>query len=321
MKEINEILLTLFGILMFTASSFGGDIGVKKVLFIDSYHEGYAWSDGVVNGVRDVLKDTAVELRIFRMDTKRNYSEDFKRQAALKAKALIESYQPDVLIASDDNASKYLIQPYYKNADLPIVFCGVNWDASVYGYPYTNATGMVEVGLNKAIVVQMRQFAKGDKIGLLNIDSFTAKKNAQHHVKFMGKPYDKTYYVHTYQEWKESFMRLQDEVDMMIMGNPHGILDWDEKDFILFAERHTRIPTGADIDWVKKFTLLGYLKLPEEQGSWAATTALRILKGEKPGDIPITQNKHGKLFLNIRLVKKLGIFIEKAIRRRAEIVQ
>ena len=65
---------------------------------------------------------------IFRMDTKRNTDEEFKKTAALKAKAEIEASKPDVVIAADDNASKYLIQPYFKDASLPFVFCGVNWD-------------------------------------------------------------------------------------------------------------------------------------------------------------------------------------------------
>jgi hypothetical protein len=173
---------------MFAATGFAD----KKVLFIDSYHVGYDWSDGVVDGVRQVLKDTETELRIFRMDTKRNQSEAFKRGAALQAKALIESFQPDVVIASDDNASKYLIQPYYRDADLPVVFCGVNWDASVYGYPYANATGMVEVELIEPLVAQLRQLAKGDKMGFLAIGGTTSEKDYAHHAKILGKPYDKT---------------------------------------------------------------------------------------------------------------------------------
>ena len=47
-----------------------------------------------------------------------------------KAKAEIDAFKPDVVIAADDNASKYLIEPYFKDAALPFVFCGVNWDAS-----------------------------------------------------------------------------------------------------------------------------------------------------------------------------------------------
>lgn len=305
---------------LFAAIGFADDLAGKKVFFIDSYHLGYDWSDGVVDGVRQVLKETAAELRIFRMDTKRNQSGVFKRQAALRAKALIESYQPDVVIASDDNASKYLIQPYYRDTDLPIVFCGVNWDASVYGYPYTNATGMVEVELIEPLVAQLRQLAKGDKIGFLAIDGTTSIKDNAFHAKIMGKPYDKTYYVMTYQEWRNRFLKLQDEVDFLIIGNPQGLAGWDENDFVHFAARHTRIPTGATIHWVKKFTLMGYMRVPQEQGRWAARTALNILRGTPPSAIRMAQNRLGKLIINMRLAKRLGVTFDPAVFKRAEII-
>ncbi|MCP4110963.1 MAG: hypothetical protein GY749_36480 [Desulfobacteraceae bacterium] len=67
--------------------------------------------------------------------------------------------------------------------------------------------------------------------------------------------------------------------------------------------------------------MLGYIQIPNEQGEWAVRTALRILDGTKSRDIPIAQNKQGKLMLNIKLVKKLGILIDRAVYKRAEIVK
>jgi ABC-type uncharacterized transport system substrate-binding protein len=308
------------GVCLFAATGFAGGTAVKKVLFIDSYHRGYDWSDGVVAGVREVLKETEAELRLFRMDTKRNQTEAFKRQAALQAKAMIESFRPDVVIASDDNASKYLIQPYFRNADLPVVFCGVNWNASGYGYPYANATGMVEVELIEPLVTQLRQLAKGDKMGFLAICGTSSEKNNAYHAKILGKPYDKTYFVTTYQAWKERFLQLQGEVDFLIIGNPQGLSGWNENDFVHFAARHTRIPTGATLHWAKKFTLMGYMRVPQEQGRWAAAAALEILRGALPSAIPMAQNRQGNLILNLRLARRLGVTFDPALFKRAEIL-
>ncbi|MEZ4485605.1 MAG: hypothetical protein R2864_13850, partial [Syntrophotaleaceae bacterium] len=126
-----------------TGLSFAG----KKVLWVDSYHQAYEWSAGIETGIREGLQGSGVELRIVRMDSKRRSSEDQIRKAALKAKAEIEAYRPDLVIASDDNAVKHLVVPYLKDTDLPVVFCGVNWDASIYGLPAGNVAGMVEVDL------------------------------------------------------------------------------------------------------------------------------------------------------------------------------
>ena len=45
------------------------------------------------------------------MDTKRRSSTEDKKNSAVAAKAVIESWKPDVVITADDNAVKYLIQP------------------------------------------------------------------------------------------------------------------------------------------------------------------------------------------------------------------
>jgi hypothetical protein len=78
----------------------------KKILYVDSYHEGYEWSDGITNGIQETLDGTGVDLKIYRMDTKRNPDEGFKEKAGLEAKSVIEEFEPDVVITSDDNAFK-----------------------------------------------------------------------------------------------------------------------------------------------------------------------------------------------------------------------
>jgi hypothetical protein len=154
---MSAIFLALWICLILTTSGDAAGLSRKKVLFVDSYHAGYAWSDGVTAGVLKGLNvkmtphgeldcgKSPVELMVVRMDTKRNQTEGFKKQAALNVKSRIETWKPDVVIASDDNASKYLIVPHFKDKELPFVFCGVNWDASVYGFPCSNVTGMEEV--------------------------------------------------------------------------------------------------------------------------------------------------------------------------------
>ena len=86
-------------------------VAVKpKVLFVDSYHEGYPWSEGIIDGALKTLavvraadgrlddRSSSVQLRIVRMDTKRNPSEQFGAQAGRRVKGLIDSWKPDVVI-------------------------------------------------------------------------------------------------------------------------------------------------------------------------------------------------------------------------------
>jgi len=290
----------------------------KKILYIDSYHEGYEWSDGITRGVQETLKDTGVELKIHRMDTKRNPSDEFKEQAALDAKVVIEEFDPDVVIASDDNAMKYLIMPYYRDADLPVVFCGLNWDASLYDLPYNNTAGMVEVALIPELIEHLKIFSDGERLGYLSADILTERKNLEYYDKLFGINFTKVYLVTTMEEWKDAFLNLQDEVDMVIFENNAGITDWDSDEAEAFALNNTGIPFGTTNPWVMQSSLIGLTKVPEEQGEWSAQTALRILEGEKPSDIPIVTNEKGKLMLNLKIAEKLGVVFTPLMLRNAD---
>ncbi|MCB1829087.1 MAG: hypothetical protein H6964_05910 [Chromatiaceae bacterium] len=300
-------------------SAIAGDFDGKRVLFIDSYHAGYEWSDGVTAGVERTLQGSGVELKVFRMDTKRNKEDAFKQEAAQKAKAEIDSFKPDVVIAADDNASKFLIQPFYKDAALPFVFCGVNWDESVYGYPYKNVTGMVEVSGVKELVGLLQQFAKGGRIGLLAEDSLTERKEAENYKSKLGIEVQPAY-IQSFAEWKQKFTEMQDQVDILIIGNTAGLPDFDEQAATAHALANAKIPSGAVQTGPMSFALVGYLKVAEEQGSWAAESALKILGGTSPADIPITRNKDGKIVINLKMAEASGIDIPYSLIETATLV-
>jgi ABC-type uncharacterized transport system substrate-binding protein len=308
MRKCLVLLVCILLLTSFSTLAFSSDYQGKKILFIDSYHEGYGWSDGITKGVETALEGSGVELKIVRMDTKRNADEAFKREAALKAKAVIEEFKPDVVIAADDNASKFLIVPYYKDADLPFVFCGVNWDASVYGYPFKNVTGMVEVAPAVQLLEQIKAYAKGDRIGFLAPDILTARKEVENYRKVLGLEVV-DYFAKDFDDWKKGFTELQGKVDMLIIDSDGGLYSDRADEMKAFVEANTRIPTGVLYDFMAPYALMGFAKVAEEQGAWAATTALKILDGASADSIPITQNKEGALIINIRIAKAMGLDI------------
>ncbi len=293
----------------------------KKVLFVDSYHAGYEWSDGVTRGVQKTLEGTGVELKVVRMDTKRNPSAEFLTQSAANTRAEIDAFKPDVLITSDDNAFKAVVMPFYKDAALPVVFCGLNWDASVYGAPYRNTTGMVEVSLTNQIIDQLSVFAKGARIGYLSADTETEHKNLDAYGKFLNITFTKAYFPKDFAEWKTDFKKMQNEVDMIIFENNAGIKDWNDNEAEAFAYSETKVPVGTTNPWIMKTALLGITKIPEEQGEWSAQSALQILGGEKPSDIPVVKNKLGTLSVNLKIADKLHASFAPSVLKNAQVIQ
>jgi len=286
-----------------------------RVLYIDSYHAGFAWSDGITEAIKEVMQPQDVELKILRMDTKRNADEAFKKKAALEAKALIESFKPEVVIASDDNASKYLIQPYYKNAALPFVFCGVNHSGEAYDYPYQNVTGMVEVSPIPKLVYSLKHFIRAEKIALLIGDSLTDHKDADSYAGMISLPFDR-FHVANFEQWKEMYLRIQEQYNILIVGNNASVKGWDPEEAEQFVLSHTKIATGCDLDFMTQYAFLGYTKVAQEQGRWAAETALRILDGTSPADIPMTKNVEGNLIINLKVAKAAGLKVPKSFLRK-----
>jgi len=289
----------------------------KKVLFVNSYHEGYEWSDGIQKGVESEIDSADVDFKTVYMDTKRNPSEEFVKKAALRVKGVIDEYKPDVVIASDDSAAKYLIVPWYKDAKLPFIFCGLNWDATEYGFPAKNVTGMLEVEFVIGLIEYMKDHARGKRIGFISYDILSEKKSAFNYKKILKVSLAQEAYVKTVDEWKKKFLSLQKSVDMLIVSNMAGIKDWDDKGMKKWTLENTRIPTGTTNEWMMKYSLIGLTKVPEEQGRWAAKTALKILAGADPGKIPIAKNKDGRLYINISLMKKLKIKFSEPMLRGA----
>jgi hypothetical protein len=290
-----------------------------KVFYVNSYHRGYQWSDDIEKGLLKALGaairvdgsiDSAgsdVDIRIFRMDTKLNTSEEFKRKAALSAKQIIDDWQPDVVVTSDDNAAQYLVAPYLRNTTTPVVFCGVNWDASVYGLPTPNSTGMIEVDPLTGTLEILRNYANGDRIGYIGADTTSNRKLLPYHKRMLSIRYADGKLISSFEEWKREYLRLQKSVDMLIWFNPIGIDGWDSQQAQAYILANTTIPTGNTGDHTRHLVLVGEVKIAEEQGWWAGKTALKILAGTPPADIPVTTNKQSRIYINMALAKKLGI--------------
>lgn len=291
----------------------------KKIIWVDSYHEGYEWSNEIESGLRNILDQTALDFRIVRMDTKRNDGDAFGEEAAQKAKAEIEAFEPDVVIACDDNAQKYLIVPYFKDTDLPIVFCGVNWDASVYGYPAANVTGIVEVELVLELFEHLKEYAKGDRIVYLGPDVTTERKVTQIYNERFFEGQMRVHLVKTFDEFKQSFIELQQEVDILYVGNKEGLEGWDDAEGETFMTQHTIVPTGSRSAWLIPYALITLAKRGDEHGEWAAQSALDIIDGKPISEIPITENQEGELFLNLDIAEQLDIAFTPAQLRNADI--
>jgi ABC-type uncharacterized transport system substrate-binding protein len=309
MKKSTRVLLVAASVLGCLAGLQAQDLKGKKALFINSYHEGYIWSDQEEQSCLAVLASAGVQTKAFRLDTLRQKSPDHLAKVSSEAKALIDEWKPDVVITADDAVMTGLYVPFYKGKDLPFVSCGVNWSASAYGLPdpaVKNFTAILEVCPVKQLLAEMNKLKPGKTIGFLAADAQTPRIDAEWCSKLLGVKLE-TVFAKDFAGWKQGFLDLQGKVDFLIIGSNGGIDGWNDPEAAKFAEQNAKVVSGTWHDFLNPLALVAFNKLGSEHGEWAANAALQVLKGASPSSIPWTENKKGELVVNARIAKKVEV--------------
>ena len=313
------VALIMIGLVLAAQSTVAPAAPLARCLYVSSYHAGYEWNDGIERGLESVLQQRC-NIRKFYMDGKRQLGEEYARARALEAKRLVDTWKPDIIIAADDNASKFLIMPYFKNAAVPVIFCGLNWTADAYGYPYRNATGMIEVGPIEPLRAEVLAVVKRARRGaFLSADEITQKKEfsmVQEIYKRRGITMTHTA-VDTMAAWQAAYTAAQDSADFLVIGNNAGIKDWDNALARRHAFEHGRRFSVAYLDWMAPYAMLTMAKIADEQGEWSGKVALLILDGTPPSKIPVVANRRWNMFVNTRLLDKSGIRLSPDILQKA----
>jgi ABC-type uncharacterized transport system substrate-binding protein len=307
------------GLLLFLSLLLPQPALAAKCLFLSSYHQGYAWSDGIEHGVRSVLAGHC-ELRQFDMDTKRHKTPPEIEKKALEARALIDTWQPDVVIAADDNAAQYVVMPFYKDHHIPFVFCGINWTVEEYGFPYRNVTGMIEVAPVEPLFDKAQALLQSPRRAVyLGANTETEQKNLQRVQEEAARRgiHLEPHLVETSAAWLAAF-RLAQNADFIVLGSKEGINDWDDARVQAGVQEASRRLSLTNHDWMMPYAMLGFTKFPEEQGEWAAQTALHILAGASPATVPIVPNRKWDIWANTDLLATTDIHLSKQLLQKAK---
>ena len=317
--------MMVVGCLLFSAVS--GATELPRCLLVYSYHIGYAWNDGIDRGATQVLEGQC-EIRRFYMDSKRNPEPKYIEKKAKDAYALIEQWNPDVVIAADDNASKFLVVPYLKDHKTPVVFCGVNWTTEAYGYPFSNVTGMIEKAPLEPLFILAEQALSAEPSmqndTLRHLHFIDADRLSSH------KEYDRIrehfendrmqfhpYFVETFKQWKSAFLEAQ-QGDLVMVLNSAGISGWEQAEAERFVAKYGTTLSIGMYDWMREFNMVTMAKEPEEQGEGAAEVAQMILAGSSPAEIPIASNRRWNSFVNRRLLSKTELVLPDTFIQRAQ---
>ena len=304
--KIQFLTLIMCSLILFS----GCQKKTKRVFYVNSYHQGYPPSDEVFAAIRQVFDSVqSIQFESFFLDSKRNPSPESISEKVALALEQIQKFKPDLIIASDDDAVKYLVVPHFKGKEIPVVFCGVNWSADQYGLPASNVTGMLEVLPLKENLQQVKLFNPEARKMLILSENSTSEQNNRVLLDtlFRSSGFEPEYtLVNEFAEWKTAFIAANQTFDVIYLPTNGAIKNWDNAEAVQTVSHNIQVPVITCDDFMMPYCVFGMTKVASEQGEWAAKTALEILNGKSIGEIPLTRNIQSKVFLNQELAAKIG---------------
>ena len=290
---------------------------------VSSYHAGFPWTDGIERGLREGLEGHC-RVETFHLDTKRFLEPSQIRAAAQKAHRRMLEIEPDIVIASDDNAVRHFVEPRLLGTDMPVVFCGVNWTIEEYRLPDPNVTGMIEVWPLDALLKLGREMTLGgEHVAYLTADTLSARKDSERmreRVRALGGFRLDPVHVDSAASWRDAYRRLQGH-SFILLGDIGALEGWDEGEMREFVRENARIPVLSANLYLMPYAVVGLTRIPEEQGEWAAASAVAILNGMSPSDIPLMTNRRWDRWINEPLLAHLGLTLKRSFLRGAKRVR
>ncbi len=318
----------------------------KKILIVDSYHQGHDWSMDVAKGlhsamlelnffdnelqVADFNRNNFIETSKFTiqklwMDSKRKNSKAQIEATSQQFYERAQEFNPDLILLGDDNAAKFLGTKLL-DSDTPVVFWGLNNTPVKYGLvdskekPGHNITGVYQAGyylesfdLLQGIVPNIKTFA------ILSDGSITARNYTkaiayQAQKKNLSVSLIETVITDDYETWQAKALELQNKVDAFYLAQFATLRDKDgnyvsNDDVLKWYMTHITIPetTGAAPS-VENGLLCVALDSGKKQGHEAALIVHEILNNNlDPATYKPRRPERGPLIVNRKRAEMLGI--------------
>ncbi|GAU09345.1 ABC transporter substrate-binding protein [Desulfoplanes formicivorans] len=299
------------------------------VLVVMSYHESYYGSISLRKAIKQHLGAQCTPV-FFYLDSKRHFPKT--SQKAREAYDLFRSLRPSGVIAADDNAQRFFVLPYLKNkAELPVIFCGVNADPAIYGYPTKHISGIIE----RPHIAETIALSRNLDPNISDILFITPNNTTGHAMRDQATKTAQTLGLSsprfmTIANWKEMTTvmdSLVKKIDAVFLLGIEGVKDANGSVIPLetlihrFTDRYP-VPVLNDTSLgVASGALCTVEQSGEEQGRMASSMLLRALKGTPIAFLPIARNLEGKRYVNVTAIKQLGLHPRPAALRGTTLVR
>ena len=261
--------------------------GKPRILVLHSYATDFAWVKEINAGLDKALKGEYSSLRWFYLDTKHHPDEAYGRRIGAQARQFIDRWDPDVIIAFDDNAQDYVGRRYLNDPRLRIVCGGINADPARYGYDRAgNVSGILERIPLAAAVEILGQVFPEDSRRLIHLSdaSETSRYVRDEFDLFDWKPYRliASRLCRTFGEWQAAVREAESSADLLLITHYHTILRGENDPSV--------VPPAEVIAWTmenSKLPAIGFWTFFVEDGGSLAVALSGQEQGEEAGRIAV----------------------------------
>lgn len=293
----------------------------SRVLYLNSYHRGYPWSDGIEQGLRERLDASGkqIELSVEYLDSRRF---SFASQIGPLAESMTikyAKYRPNLIVVSDNAAFEFAIK--YRQRlfhGLPMVFCGFNDFRPGMLKGLRNITGVNEE-VNILATVDMALKVHPDTRTLVFITSTGDASSKRNHdaVERTAIPKLRTQYKlvnlkdASIEEVGQRLAKLPPETLVFIAGQTRDrgagrALTPEENGRLISAA--SPYPTYSFWDiYLKTGVVGGHVLTGVDQGRAAADLVLRILDGTPADAIPVVMDTPSTNMFDYQVMRRFDI--------------
>ena len=317
-------LLPILAVLCLIASSMAcaaAKASTPIVLYINSYHRGFAWSDGAEQSFRDRLKESGkkIELSTEYLDSRRFV---YGKQIPFIAKSMeikYANYRPNVVVVSDNAAFDFAVA---NRAQLfpgvPIVFCGYNNFRPDAVKGVSDITGVnEEIDFAAAVEMALTVHPKTKTlVFILSTAEVTDRRIAEVVEQTVLPGFRDRYNVVVIKdaslaEIRQNLAKLPRESLLF----PYGQISDQGAGRALTPEENGRLIAGISpvpVYGVWDFNigtgvLGGRVLTGVDQGVAAADRVLRILNGESADAIPVLMTSPARNIFDYQVMQKFGL--------------
>ena len=296
----------------------GAETGKKNILFLNSYHNGYRWSDGLLEGVRSTLNDSEykIDLQIEYMDAKKFPYTDVSQNLFSLYKKKFKDETFDIIVTSDNDALNF-INEYRNNLfpGVPVVFCGVN-DLQDADFSQGNITGVVESFDFISTVEVAKKLHPEKKRLIILTDESTTGTAIRKQIENISSESSTGIKVESWiqlsiAEAQKRVETLPDDTMLFIAPYYQTTADgvfYTSEEVSEAVYQHSSVPIYTAWEFMVGHGAVGGRVLSSfEQGKMAGRMALQVLGGTPVEDIPIVKEPAGLYLFDHIVMEKLNI--------------